>query len=46
MSDLSSQPEEIMDMTFTSLELSQISVDDLLEQVDKLDQETSDIVNL
>ena len=32
MADLNSQPEEIMDMTFTSLELSQISVDDLLER--------------
>jgi putative nucleotidyltransferase with HDIG domain len=46
MADLNSQPEEIMDMTFTSLELSQISVDDLLEQVDKLDSEACEIVNL
>jgi len=46
MADLNSQPEEIMDMTFTSLELSQISVDDLLEQVDKLDREAGEIVSL
>ena len=46
MADLNSQPEEIMDMTFTSLELSQISVDDLLEQVDKIDQEAGSIVSL
>lgn len=45
MADLNSQPEEIMDMTFTSLELSQISVDDLLEQVDKLDQEAHEIIS-
>ncbi|MDD2539625.1 MAG: HDOD domain-containing protein [Desulfuromonadaceae bacterium] len=46
MADLNNQPEEIMDMTFTSLELSQISVDDLLEQVDLLDHEAGDIVSL
>lgn len=46
MADLNSQPEEIRDMTFTSLELSQISVDDLFEQVDRLDHEAGDIVNL
>ena len=46
MADLNCQPEEIMDMTFTSLELSQINVDDLLDEVDKLDHEASDIVNL
>lgn len=46
MADLNCQPEEIMDMTFTSLELSQISVDDLLEQVDKLDAEAGEIVSL
>lgn len=46
MADLNSQPEDIMDMTFTNLELSQISVDDLLEQLDKLDQEAGDIVDL
>jgi putative nucleotidyltransferase with HDIG domain len=46
MADLNHQPEEIMDMTFTSLELSQISVDDLLDQVDRLDREASEIVNL
>jgi putative nucleotidyltransferase with HDIG domain len=46
MADLNSQPEEIRDMTFTSLELSQISVDDLFEQVDKLDREACEIVNL
>lgn len=46
MADLNSHPEEIMDMTFTSLELSQISVDDLLEQVDRLDHEAGEIVNL
>lgn len=45
MADLNCQPEEIMDMTFTSLELSQISVDDLLEQVDRLDREAGDIVS-
>jgi putative nucleotidyltransferase with HDIG domain len=39
MADLNNQPEDIRDMTFTSLELSQISVDDLLEQVDRLDHE-------
>jgi len=46
MADLNCQPEEIMDMTFTSLELSQISIDDLLQQVDKLDQEACEIVSL
>jgi len=46
MADLNHQPEEITDMTFTSLELSQISVDDLLEQVDRLDHEACEIVNL
>jgi putative nucleotidyltransferase with HDIG domain len=46
MADLNNQPEEITDMTFTSLELSQISVDDLLEQVDKLDQEAGVILSL
>jgi putative nucleotidyltransferase with HDIG domain len=46
MADLNCQPEEITDMTFASLELSQISVDDLLEQVDRLDQEAGEIVNL
>lgn len=46
MADLNSQPEDIRDMTFTSLELSQISVDDLLEQVDKLDHEAGEIVSL
>lgn len=46
MSDLNSQPEEIRDMTFTSLELSQISINDLLEQVDKLDCEAGEIVSL
>lgn len=46
MADLNCQPEEIMDMTFTSLELSQISVDDLLEQVDRLDREAGEIVSL
>ncbi len=45
MADLNSQPEEIMDMTFTSLELSQISVEDLLEQVDRLDHEASEIMS-
>lgn len=33
-------------MTFTSLELSQISIDDLLDQVDKLDCEAGEIVSL
>ena len=46
MADLNSQPEEIRDMTFASLELSQISVEDLLGQVDKLDQEAGEIVSL
>jgi len=46
MADLNNQPKEIKDMTFTSLELSQISIDDLLDQVDKLDQEAGDIVNI
>jgi putative nucleotidyltransferase with HDIG domain len=46
MADLNSQPEEIRDMTFSSLELGQISIDDLLEQVDKLDHEAGDILNL
>lgn len=46
MADLNSQPEDIRDMTFTSLELGQISVNDLLEQVDKLDGEAGDIVNI
>jgi putative nucleotidyltransferase with HDIG domain len=46
MADLNCQPEEIRDMTFTSLELSQISVDDLLGEVDKLDREAGDIVSI
>ena len=46
MADLNSQPEDVMDMTFTSLELSQISVDDLLDQVDRLDYEADQIVSL
>ena len=46
MADLNNQPEEIMDMTFTSLELSQISIDDMLDEVDKLDQEAGAIVNI
>jgi putative nucleotidyltransferase with HDIG domain len=46
MADLNCQPEEISDMTFTSLELSQISINDLLAQVDKLDNEAGDIVSL
>lgn len=46
MADINSHPEEIRDMTFTSLELSQISIDDLLEQVDKLDYEAGEIVSL
>lgn len=46
MADLNSQPEDVTDMTFTSLELSQISVDDLLDQVDKLDYEADQIVSL
>ena len=45
MADLNSQPDEIRDMTFTSLELGQINVDDLLGEVDKLDQEAGTIVN-
>jgi putative nucleotidyltransferase with HDIG domain len=46
MADINSNPEEIRDMTFASLELSQISIDDLLEQVDKLDCEAGEIVGL
>ncbi len=46
MADLNSQPEEITDMTFTSLELSQISINDLLEQVDRLDEEAGAIVGI
>jgi putative nucleotidyltransferase with HDIG domain len=46
MADLNSQPEDIRDMTFTSLELSQISVEDLWDQVDKLDQEAGEIVSI
>ncbi|MDD2735087.1 MAG: HDOD domain-containing protein [Desulfuromonadaceae bacterium] len=46
MAYLNSQPEEIMDMTFTSLELSQININDLLEQVDKLDDEAGEIVSI
>lgn len=45
MADLNSQPDEIRDMTFTSLELGQINIDDLLGEVDKLDEEASGIVN-
>jgi hypothetical protein len=44
MADLNNQPDEIRDMTFTSLELGQINVDDLLDEVDKLDQEAGNIV--
>lgn len=45
MADLNCQPDEIRDMTFASLELSQINVDDLLKEVDYLDREAGDIVN-
>lgn len=46
MADLNSQPEDIRGMFFTSLELNQISVEDLLAQVDKLDQEAGEIVGM
>jgi putative nucleotidyltransferase with HDIG domain len=46
MADINNQPEEIGEMTFTSLELSQIGIDDLLGQVDMLGQEAAEIVCL
>ena len=46
MANLNSHPEEVRDMTFTSLELGQISIDDLLEQVDMLEHEAGQIMRL